>query len=65
MSNKIIKSMLALPTGLRRHLRIFTDKLLPTDQYCLFGQKIQPFSQDYDLVSHIIYGMCVNFVYKW
>ena len=26
---------------------------------------LQPFCQDYDLVSHTTYAGCVNFIYKW
>ena len=26
---------------------------------------LQPFSQDYNLATHIIYIMCVNFIHEW
>ena len=26
---------------------------------------LQPFNQNYDLASHILYGVCVNFIYEW
>ena len=29
------------------------------------NSSVQPFSQHYDLVSHIIYIVCINFIHEW
>ena len=31
----------------------------------ILNWSLQPFSQDYDLVSHTTYVVCVNFVHEW
>ena len=31
----------------------------------LHNWSIQPFSQDYNLASHIIYVVCVKFIHEW
>ena len=30
-----------------------------------YNWSLQPFSQDYDLVSHTTYVVCVNFIHEW
>ena len=46
------------------YLNSYLDILFPTADY-IHNWSLQPFSQDYHLVSQTTYVVCFNFIHKW
>ena len=44
---------------------LYFMQILYIHTYFICNWSLQPFSQDYDLPSHTIYVVCVNFIHKW
>ena len=51
-----------LPFG---ELLFFSPNYVRRHMYIHNWWRLQPFSQDYDLTSHITYVVCVHFIHEW